>query len=466
LGGEYPNPHMGEDYGLDDGLSILLNIFVVFLLVLLNAFFVAAEFALVKVRGTRITQLVNNGNKRAKLAQHVTSRLDAYLSACQLGITLASLGLGWVGEPAIAHMIVEPILTWMHAPLSLVSPISLGVAFVVITILHIVLGELAPKSIAIAKAESAALWLSGPLMLFYKIAYPAIWLLNGVANRILRLIGIQPASELEAGQSEEEIRILMKESQESGYIDQNELRLVENVFEFADRLAREVMIPRTMINCLYTDHSFEANMKVVMTSGHTRFPLAEENKDTLIGFVLAKELYNAALTRQTDDLDIRSFARPLPHVAESMEVSHVLRVMQKAKVQMAVVLDEYGGTAGLITMEDLIEEIVGDIQDELKEESPEYELMGDQLYLNGRMLIDKVNEMLNLDIENKDVNTIGGWIFSQLEEQPQIGDVIVYKQIRFEVAELENLRINRVLIHQLEPTPDNAFMGNIAAQVG
>jgi CBS domain containing-hemolysin-like protein len=381
----------GGGYLLDDGLAALWNLLFIFMLVLMNGFFVAAEFALVKVRGTRISQLVNEGNSRAQIAQHVTSHLDAYLSACQLGITLASLGLGWVGEPAIAHMIVEPLLMQMHAPLSLVIPVSLGVAFAVITVLHIVLRELAPKSIAIAKAEETSLWLSGPLMLFYKIAYPGIWLLNGMANFLLRPLGIEPASEQDAGHTEEEIRILMKESQKSGHIDQDELKLVENVFAFSERLAREVMIPRTMMNCLYTDLSFEENLQIMISSGHTRFPLAEEEKDRLLGFVLAKEVYNAALLGSRDKIDLTAMARTMPNVPESMEVSHVLRVMQREKVQMVVVVDEYGGTAGIITMEDLVEEIVGDIQDELKDERPEVEFTGDQTIIDGRLLIDKIN---------------------------------------------------------------------------
>lgn len=434
---------------LDDGLAILWNLFFVIVLVFLNGFFVAAEFALVKVRGTRISQLVNEGNARAKVAQHVTSRLDAYLSACQLGITLASLGLGWVGEPAIAHMMVEPLLERLNAPSALVAPVSLGIAFAVITILHIVLGELAPKSIAIAKAEGTSLWLSGPLMFFYKVAYPAIWLLNGMANFILRLIGVQPASEHEAGHTEEEIRILVKESGKSGHIDANEMMLVENVFAFSERLAREVMIPRTMIECLYTNKSFDDNLETVMTTGHTRYPLAEEDKDRLVGFVLAKEMYNAALTGGRDT-ELAAMARPIPHVPESVEVSYVLRVMQREKVQMVVVVDEFGGTAGLITMEDLLEEIVGDIQDEIKNERPDVEVMGNRTLIDGRLLIDKANEMFGLDILDEEVDTIGGWIFSQLSESPRVGQRILYQGYVFEIAELEKLRINRVRVYRDE----------------
>ncbi|WP_040948818.1 hemolysin family protein [Gorillibacterium massiliense] len=428
------------------------SILGIVLLVLFNAVFVAAEFALVKIRGTRITQLVNEGNKRAKLAQHVTENLDAYLSACQLGITLASLGLGWVGEPAIAHMIVEPLLQKLNASEALVHPISLAVAFIVITVLHIVLGELAPKSIAIAKAEGTALWLSGPLMFFYRTAYPAIWVLNGLANLFLKLFRIQPANEQDSGHTEEEIRILMKESQKSGFINENELQLVENVFDFSDRLAREVMIPRTMMSCLYTDNTFEENLEIIATSGHSRFPLATEDKDYIIGYVMARELYQAALRQDRDATDLISLKKDIPYVPESMEVSQVLRVMQRSKVQMVVVADEFGGTAGIITMEDLVEEIFGDIQDELKVEEPDFEQVGDHYIVDGRLLLEKVNEMFAIDIEEDEIDTIGGWIFDQLAEQPQVGQTIVYGHIQFEIIEVEQLRIHRIRVREVEPS--------------
>lgn len=434
---------------MEDGIPILLYSLLVIFLVFLNGFFVASEFALVKVRGTRLSQLVNEGNKRAKIAQHVTSRLDAYLSACQLGITLASLGLGWVGEPAIAHLMVEPLMAAMGAPEYLISPVSFGIAFAIITVLHIVLGELAPKSIAIFKAEGTALWLSGPLMLFYRLTYPAIWVLNGTANMLLRTVGIAPASEQEAGHTEEEIRILMKESQKSGHIDQDELTLVENIFNFSERVAREVMIPRTMIQCLYTDLSFEENLDIIIRTRHTRYPLAQEEKDRIIGIVHATDIYHSILLHGKDQADLNSMLRPVPHVPEAMEISQVLRVMQKEKVQIVVVVDEYGGTAGIISMEDIMEEIVGDIQDEIKTERTEVEVLGEQTSVDGRLLIEKVNEMFGLDILDDDVDTIAGWVYGQINSQPKVGQSVHYDDVRFEIAEVEHLRIHRINIYAL-----------------
>lgn len=434
---------------MEDGLSILLNIILVTFLVFLNAFFVAAEFSLVKVRGSRLTELIAGGNAKAKIAHHVTTHLDSYLSACQLGITLASLGLGWVGEPAIAGLIVEPLLTSINAPEYLIHPISLGVAFAVITFLHIVLGELAPKSVAIFRTEAVALWLSAPLMWFYKITYPLIWLLNGSANALLRGLGIRPVSEHDSGHTEDEIRILMKESQKSGHIDQNELMLMENIFDFSERLAREIMIPRIVVECLYSDLSFEENLQLVMESRHSRYPIVKEEKDNILGLILSSDVYNAALTQDRATFNLESIIRPVPHIAESMEVSQVLRVMQKERVHMVVVVDEYGGTAGIVTMEDVLEEIVGDIQDELKQEMPDVEVFDSYTSVDGRFLLEKVNHLFHLDIEDDEVDTIAGWIYQQLTDKPQLGSRITYKGIDFEIVDLDNLRINRIKVYAL-----------------
>ncbi|MBC8079864.1 MAG: HlyC/CorC family transporter [Gorillibacterium sp.] len=434
---------------MEDGLSIFLNVILIFFLVFLNGFFVAAEFALVRVRGSRLTELVSSGNTRAKVAQHVSSRLDAYLSACQLGITLASLGLGWVGEPAIADLMVEPTLIAIHAPEYLIHPISLGIAFAIITFLHIVLGELAPKSIAIFRSEATSLWLSTPLMWFYKLAYPLIWVLNGAANTLLGWFGIEPAGDHDAGHTEEEIRILIKESRRSGHIDDDELALVENIFEFSERIAREIMIPRIMVECLYTDLSFEENLDIVMKTRHTRYPLVMEDKDDIRGIVISSDIYNAALTQEIHTINIDTFIRPVPHIPESMEISQVLRVMQRERVHMVIVVDEYGGTAGIVCMEDVLEEIVGDIHDELEHDKPEVEIFDSYTSLDGRFLLDKVNDLFNLDIEDDEVDTIAGWFYQQLAEKPIVGVRVTYNGIDFEITELDNLRINRIKVFAL-----------------
>jgi len=428
--------------------EITLNLLLVTFLVLLNGFFVAAEFSLVKVRQTRLAQLVSEGQNRAKYAQKVTQQLDAYLSACQLGITLASLGLGWVGEPAIAHF-VEPLLGTLQLPHYLVSPISFAIAFGIITFLHIVFGELAPKSLAIQKAESTSLWAAAPLMFFYKLSYPLIWMLNGTATFFIRRLGIAPATEQESAHTEEEIRLLVNQSHKSGHIDQTELALVDNVFDFSERLAREIMIPRIDMVCLYDDNTFEENLEILRQSRHSRFPVAHEDKDRLIGFVHTTDFYLSALTHGKADL--KDFLRPLLTVPESMEISHVLRLMQKRRSQLAIVIDEYGGTAGLITMEDILEEIVGEIQDEFDEnERPEIESSNNELSVSGKTLLSELSDYIPIEIHSDEVDTIAGWLYSQLNEEVAEGRSVQYQNYRFTITELENHRITRVGITQVD----------------
>lgn len=429
--------------------TIVINLLIVLVLVLLNAFFVAAEFALVKVRQTRLTQLVNEGNARARHALKVNRKLDAYLSATQLGITLASLGLGWVGEPAISELIVEPLLHTIGVTDKVViSTLSVVIGFIVITFMHIVLGELAPKSLAIQKSESVSLWLSWPLIMFHRIFLPAIWLLNGTANRLLRLIGVRPASELEGVHTEEEIRILMDQSAQSGVIDKDEMTLFDNIFEFSDRLAREVMLPRTDMDCIYTDQPYDEIVKHVFATKHTRYPVGVEDKDQIIGFVHITDLLTAdGLGKK----EIRRFIRPILSVPESMEISDVLKLMQRKHSQLAIVVDEYGGTAGMLTTELILEEIVGEIHDEFDTEQPSVVIKGDVTSVEGRMLIEDINDMFGLDIVDEDVDSIGGWLFTKLEGVPVQGVRIGYDNYWFEIAECEPLRVLRVNIFKREP---------------
>ncbi|WP_232698279.1 hemolysin family protein [Brevibacillus daliensis] len=438
---------------------ILLAIF----LVLLNGFFVAAEFSLVKVRQSRLTQLVNEGSKSAVYAQKISHQLDAFLSACQLGITLSSLGLGWVGEPVVSKLIVKPLLGTFISSEAYLSTISITVAFGIITFLHIVIGELAPKSLAIRRAESTALWVSAPLLLFYKLTYPVIYILNGTANALLRRLGIEPVTENETAHTEEEIRILVNESEKSGHIDKDERDLVDNVFIFSERLAREIMIPRVDMIVLYDDNTFEENLEIIREHRHSRLPFAHEDKDKIIGFVHSSDIYLAALNGGS--ADIRNFVRPILTIPESMEISHVLRQMQKRRIQIAIVIDEYGGTAGFITMEDILEEIVGDIQDEFDEyERPEIEKKAANMFsVSGKMLLSDLNDFLPVHLESDDADTIAGWVFGRLEEEVELGKVVTFDQHKFTITEYENYRINRIAIEQLDTdsqdTPENPQSG-------
>jgi CBS domain containing-hemolysin-like protein len=440
--------------------SIVWNLLLVLFLVLLNGFFVASEFALVRVRQTRLTQLHNEGNKMARYALKVNSRLDVYLSATQLGITLASLGLGWVGEPAIADLIVIPVLHQFGiTDETVIHTISYIAAFGLITFLHIVLGELAPKSLAIQRSVGVSLWLAWPLLTFYRIFLPFIWVLNGAANRLLKWVGVAPAGALEAAHTEEEIRILMNESAKSGIIDKDEMTLFDNVFEFADRVAREVMLPRTDMDCLFTNQTFAENMKHVYTTKHTRYPVAVEDKDQIIGFVHITDV----LTSDPDEeQDLSNFLRPILSVPESMEISKVLKLMQRKKSQLAIVIDEYGGTAGMLTAETILEELVGELQDEFDDELPSLVVKGDISSVEGRMLIEDVNDLFGLEIKDEEVDTIGGWLFNYLEGNIAKGQKVTFKSYVFEIAQIERLRVQRVHIYRVKPSKPSTVAATTA----
>lgn len=426
-----------------DPLPALINLFFVVVLVFLNGFFVAAEFAMVKVRSSRIDYLVQEGNTKARFARALTSNLDAYLSACQLGITLASLGLGWIGEPVIASML-EPILKELGVGEVLTHTISFVIAFTIITILHIVLGELAPKTLAIRKSEGVTMWTAAPLIVFHKVMYPFIWFLNGTANGILKLAGIEPASEHESAHTEDEIRILMKESNRSGLINNTELALVDNIFGFAETNAREIMIPRTEMVCLYENLSFDENKQIAITEMHTRYPVCDPDKDNIIGFVHIKDLLKA----DSHTTDLKHIIRPMTNVPESMQISVLLKLMQRKRTQMALLIDEYGGTSGIVTFEDIVEEIVGEIQDEFDEERSSIEKKDDDTFsIDGLLLIEEVNSFFGLDIDNDDYDTIGGWIYSQIEIPPKKLQRVQYDDtIEFIIEETDHLRIARVIV--------------------
>ncbi|WP_422657847.1 hemolysin family protein [Paenibacillus sp. EC2-1] len=426
--------------------QLILNLLLVFLLVLLNGVFVAAEFSLVKMRQSRLTQLVSEGNRMAGIALKVNRKLDAYLSATQLGITLTSLGLGWIGEPAISELLVKPLMHNLGMTDEvLITTISVAIGFCIITFLHIVLGELAPKSLAIQRTEGTALLLSAPLLWFYRIFLPVIWVLNASANGILRLVGIEPASESEAAHSEEEIRILMSESAKSGVIDENEMKLMDNLFDFSDLRAREIMLPRTDMDVLYTNQSLDENLRIMNETKHSRYPVANENKDRIIGFIHITDLLMATPEQQKD---LASLVRPIMDVPESMEISQVLRLMQTRHEQLALVVDEYGGTAGILTAEKILEEIVGDLYDEFEDDRPEVEITDDIISVDGRMLIEEVNDLVGVMIEEQKVDSIGGWLFKELEGSPLKGKKIVFDGVIFEVEESTRLRVTRVIIHR------------------
>ncbi|MBE3555189.1 MAG: HlyC/CorC family transporter, partial [Thermicanus sp.] len=343
------------------GYSVLIILF----LLLATAFFVAVEFAVVRVRPSRIEQLVMEGDRRAFNVQRVIHNLDNTLSAAQLGITIATVGLGWMGEPAVEH-IFHPLFSYFPISEQAVTVASVLFSFILITLLEVVLGELVPKTYAIQKAEEFSLSVAGVIIWFYRLMFPLVWVLNSLATLINRLIGLKPVKELEESHSEEELKIILSESYESGEINQSEYGYVNRIFNFDDRLSREIMVPRTDMVCLYLDKSLKENLKIIKEERYTRFPVAVGDKDHIVGMINTKEFF----LRYMDDpnLDFSKLVRPVLTVMEATPIKDLLKEMQKKRVHFAVLVDEYGGTAGLVTIEDILEEIVGDIRDEFDEE--------------------------------------------------------------------------------------------------
>ena len=417
------------------------------LLVGLNGIFVAAEFSMVKVRKTRLAELAENGSRRAQSALIVASQLDAYLSACQLGITLSSLGLGWIGEPAIAALI-KPLFAGIAGWNTVYThTISITIAFSIISLLHIVLGELVPKSLAIQKAESIALSSAGFLRGFYWICYPIIGSLNSLANLVLRIWGIQPANEADLSHSEEELRMLVDASQKHGYLDKLEGKLLDNVFEFSDRNASEVMVPRQDMVCIFTQDTFEEILEVVKNYGHTRYLLCDDDKDHVLGLVHMRDIFR--LQEQSGAKDITQIRRDILAVPEGMPISHLVQKMRSLRTHMAIVVDEFGGSAGLVTLEDMLEELVGEIYDEFELEQPSIQKLADNEYvLNGRVLMEEVSEMLDIQLEEETVSTIGGYVFSRLGRKPVKGDVVYFDGFYFEVMEVIGFRITKVMVNR------------------
>lgn len=424
---------------------------MVAILIAFTGFFVAAEFAIVKVRSSRIDQLVAEGKRGALAAKKVTTNLDEYLSACQLGITVTAMGLGWLGEPTIEKLLHPLFEKWNLNP-SISSVLTFGLAFMIMTYLHVVVGELAPKTMAIQKAERVTLLLAGPLMMFYKVMYPFIWVLNGSARVVTGLFGLKPASEHEVAHTEEELRLILSDSYESGEINQAEYKYVNNIFEFDNRIAKEIMVPRTEIVGFYLEDSVEEHMKVIQNERYTRYPIFGEDKDDIIGMVNVKDFFIRYMTEDQKDLSsIRSYMRPIIEVMETTPIHDLLLQMQMKRIPMAVLYDEYGGTAGIVTLEDILEEIVGEIRDEYDEdEAPPIQHVNEQhIIVDGKVLISEVKDLFGLHIEEDDVDTIGGWIMMQNHEIEE-GQHVEAEGYEFKVLEKDAYQIKRVEIRKME----------------
>ena len=428
---------------------IVFGLVAVVVLVLANAFFVAAEFALVGARRTRLDEMAAAGNAKARLARRAVQSLGRYISATQLGITLTSLGLGWIGEPALAGLIREGF-SWLPSPFAAIAThgVASAIAFIIISILHIILGELVPKAVALVYPETVSTWLTPPLMGFAWIMSGPIALLYGTANALLRLLGIKPPGESERLHSPEELRLLVEQSQEGGSLLQEDARLLEGVFEFSEKTAQEVMTPRTQMAALEADLTVEEAADQVAIHGRSRYPAYTESLDDIIGVVHAKDILAALRSRPGQT--IRVIMRPPLFVPGTREVEDVLADMKRLKTHLAIVLDEYGGTAGLVTMEDLLEEIVGPIYDEHDEQDRTGPDEGGPR-LDGSMPISEFNSQYGASLDDTDYTTIGGYIFGQLGRLPRVGDRVTVGPFTFEVIEMDGRRVKTVRLHAAKP---------------
>jgi CBS domain containing-hemolysin-like protein len=427
----------------DEVGSIVLRLGLVLGLVLANAFFVAAEFALVGARRTRLEELAAAGDRKAMLAAKVIQSLSKYIAAAQLGITLASLGLGWVGEPVLASMF-ERLFTWLPLGMRAAATHSAAVivAFSLITTLHIIFGEQVPKSMAIVAPEQASRWLAPPLLVFAWVMAVPTRLLNGASKWTVRLFGLKAPEDQERVHSPEELRMLVEQSQEHGTLGAHDARMLEGVFEFSEKTAEEVMTPRTEIVAIAADASVEAAADVVAEAKKSRYPVYNESLDEISGVVHAKDILRAL--RQAPGSRVGSLTRPPLFVPGTREVEDVLADMKRLKTHMAVVLDEYGGTAGVVTMEDLLEEIVGQIVDEFDPATERAVPRPGTVVVDGATSISSFNTEFEESLSDTDYTTLGGWIFGQLGRLPQVGDRVTAGQHVLEVLEMEGRRVKRV----------------------
>lgn len=428
----------------EDGGTIALKLIAIAVLVFLNGFFVAAEFALVKVRASQLDALIEEGDRRAKSARHVVEHLDAYLSACQLGITLASLALGAAGEPYLATMIAPIFGKIGLGSAGFIHTTAFVIAFSIITSIHITLGEQVPKILAIRKSVPAALWVAAPLRWFGTVLRPAIWFLNGASNWMLRkLFRVEPASEHELAHSEEELRMIFAESAEAKEVTSMGKEILLNALDLQKRVVRDIHTPRGDVVFLNTEDTFDENMKHAEESRHTRFPLCRGHLDDTLGLVHIKDLVK--LLREGGSPNIDSIRRELPTVPEMMPLEKLLNFFLKSHSHIALVVDEYGGAVGIVTLDNVLEELVGEIQDEFDTAKPEMrKVTQDEFVVEGSLGLYELNEMISLDMESSEVSTVGGYITQLIGHLPVVGEKTRIEDFEATVTKADGRRVVEV----------------------
>ncbi|WDQ34347.1 hemolysin family protein [Paenibacillus marchantiae] len=440
----------------------ILNIVLLIILIALTAFFVASEFAVVKIRTSRVDQLVAEGNKKAILAKKVVSDLDYYLSACQLGITVTALGLGALGKPTVERLLY-PVFNYLDVSASISAVASYAIAFILVTFLHVVVGEMAPKTMAIQFSEKLTLLLSPPLYWFGKIMYPFIWALNGASRVLLRAFGVKPAGH-EQAYSEDEIKIIMNQSYEGDENNKTKLSYLENVFVFDERDAKDIMVPRTELVTLNQNMTYDDIIPILDEHNYSRYPVIEDgDKDRIVGVVNVKKILpDMVALREHQLID---FVREIPFVSEVTSIQDVMIKMQQERVHMAVVVDEYGGTSGIITMEDILEELVGEIRDEFDaDEVADIQVTGENKYLiNGRVLLDELERQFGIVFEgNEEMDTVAGWIQFQKGVGVEQGDTVEHGDYVWTVVDAENFHIKQVLLERVYGTQVDESSSDLA----
>lgn len=443
-----------------DVSDILINIFIIAFLLFINGFFVSAEFALVKVRKTRLEQLCNDGNSKAKTALRLVNNVNKMLAAAQLGVTIASIALGWVAEATMVQL-VTPIIGFIPLGHITVHAVAIPVAFILVTYFHVLLGEQLPKCLALKHTENLALIIATPMSMFITLFKPFVWTLQVASDWILKILHADK-EDASLVHSTEELDMLVDASYNEGVLNETEAEMLHNMFKFSDLMAKQVMIPRTDMICVPEDISYDDINKLALENGYTRYPVYEkENIDKIIGFLHVKDLYAIAMTKE--EYSVQSLLRPILLVPETMTLDNLMVEFKKTHIQMAVVVDEYGGTAGLITLEDVLEEIIGEVQDEFDEEEEELniEKLDDNKYIaNAMMRMDELAEFFGLSadiLEEDDVETIGGLVVKLLGRIAEIGDTVFFKGLTFTVKEVDGARITQLEIikETVEETPES-----------
>jgi CBS domain containing-hemolysin-like protein len=438
---------------MNDSAIDFFRLLGVVALVLANGFFVAAEFSLVSVRRTRIAELVAQGSSAAKWVEKALENPDRVIAATQLGITLSSLGLGWIGEPAVTHLIEPLVALFPSASQAGVSySISAALAFVLITFMHVVVGELAPKSIALQNPEKTSLTVAQPTLWTEIIFKPAIWALNGAGNALLRLIGIKPVSGHELLHSIEELKMLVSASAEGGVVEEHQSEMLAAIFDLSDQVVRQMMVPRTEIQAVQADTSLAELLQLVTEFTYTKYPVYEESLDQIIGILHVKDLLRIMYGPDKANCTARTLMREAMFVPEALPVDSLLLQFRNNRQHIAIVLDEFGGTAGLVTLEDVLEEIVGEVSDPFDQVTPDIQTMANGLVLiDGMTLIEDVNEQLGLDLHDSDYDTIAGFMLGRLGRIARVGDTVETDNFRLRVEVMDNLRIAQISLMRLSP---------------